>query len=208
MTALALARERAPTVPFLIVTGSVNEETAVGCMKAGAMDYLLKSNLARIGPAIRGAMARVGARADQDLARLQLADLVHPDSRQRYREVMDRVVGGETMTHVELVFLTSSGEAVPVEGNLSCTRRDGRPASVRGIYRDIAVRKRVADQLRRAERMQAAGRLAGGVAHEVNNMMTGVIGFAEFLLRSLEPGWMSCTPRATGASWFPRGPMS
>jgi CheY-like chemotaxis protein len=36
--------------------------------------------------------------------------------------------------------------------------------------------------------MQAAGRLAGGVAHEVNNMMTGVIGFSEFLLRSLEPG--------------------
>ena len=40
------------------------------------------------------------------------------------------------------------------------------------------------DQLRRAERMQAAGRLAGGMAHEVNNMMTGVIGFSEFLLRS------------------------
>ena len=62
MTALSLARERAPAVPFLIVTGSVNEETAVGCMKAGATDYLLKSNLARIGPAIEGALARVRAR--------------------------------------------------------------------------------------------------------------------------------------------------
>ena len=45
-------------MPFLIVTGSVNEETAVGCMKAGATDYLLKSNLARIGPAIEGALGR------------------------------------------------------------------------------------------------------------------------------------------------------
>jgi CheY-like chemotaxis protein len=35
--------------------------------------------------------------------------------------------------------------------------------------------------------MQAAGRLAGGMAHEVNNMMTGVLGFSEFLLRGLEP---------------------
>src|SRR4051812_27113763 len=52
MTALSLARERAPSIPFLIVTGSVNEETAVGCMKAGATDYLLKSNLSRIGHAI------------------------------------------------------------------------------------------------------------------------------------------------------------
>ncbi len=58
---------------------------------------------------------------------------------------------------------------------------------VRGIYRDITERKRVEEHLRRAERMQAAGKLAGGVAHEVNNMMTGVIGFSEFLLRSLEP---------------------
>ena len=65
MSALSLARERAPAVPFLIVTGSVNEETAVGCMKAGATDYLLKSNLARIGPAIEGALAAVRARAEK-----------------------------------------------------------------------------------------------------------------------------------------------
>jgi nitrogen-specific signal transduction histidine kinase len=59
---------------------------------------------------------------------------------------------------------------------------------VRGIYRDVTERKRVEEHLRRAERLQAAGKLAGGVAHEVNNMMTGVIGFSEFLLRSLEEG--------------------
>ena len=55
-----------------------------------------------------------------------------------------------------------------------------------GIYRDVTERKRVEDHLRRAERMQAAGKLAGGVAHEVNNMMTGVIGFSE--LPAPEPG--------------------
>ena len=52
-------------MPFLIVTGSVNEETAVGCMKAGATDYLLKSNLARIGPAIEAALARVQSRTEK-----------------------------------------------------------------------------------------------------------------------------------------------
>jgi len=65
MTALSLARARAPTIPFLIVTGSVNEETAVGCMKAGATDYLLKSNLARIGPAIEAALERERAHAQK-----------------------------------------------------------------------------------------------------------------------------------------------
>ena len=80
-----------------------------------------------------------------------------------------------------------AGLPITVEGNLSCTFKDGRPSVVRGIYRDVTERKRVEEQLRRAERMQAAGKLAGGVAHEVNNMMTGVIGFSEFLLRSLDP---------------------
>ena len=61
-----------PDVPFLIVTGSVNEETAVGCMKAGATDYLLKSNLARIGPAIEGALARVQARTEKARAEAAL----------------------------------------------------------------------------------------------------------------------------------------
>ena len=65
MTALSLAKERAPSIPFLIVTGSVNEETAVGCMKAGATDYLLKSNLARIGPAIEAALERSRAHAQK-----------------------------------------------------------------------------------------------------------------------------------------------
>jgi two-component system sensor kinase len=72
MAALKLARERAPAVPFLIVTGSVNEETAVGCMKAGASDYLLKSNLARIGPAIEAALARVQARSEKARAEFAL----------------------------------------------------------------------------------------------------------------------------------------
>jgi nitrogen-specific signal transduction histidine kinase len=65
--------------------------------------------------------------------------------------------------------------------------RHGVPVMVRGIWRDVTERKRVEEQLRRAERMQAAGQLAGGVAHEVNNMMTGVIGFGSFLLRGLPP---------------------
>ena len=364
MTALSLARERAPSIPFLIVTGSVNEETAVGCMKAGATDYLLKSNLARIGPAIHAALERSRAQAqkteaeaalaaserrfrslvqnssdlvtilapdgtilyasdsaqrivgyapgdlvgnsllsylgrddagkvqtllqngngrtngagpiefslrradgspvwleavgtnllsdatirgivlnardvserkradralreseeryrdlfdnasdlvcmaapdgsllyvnqawkhgigygEEEIGRMRLLDVIHPENRAHYTEVLEGVLKGDRLDHVELVFVPKKGAPMTVEGNLSCTFKDGQPSVIRGIYRDVTERKRVEEHLRRAERMQAAGKLAGGVAHEVNNMMTGVIGFSEFLLRSLEEG--------------------
>src|ERR1051325_5932851 len=58
MEALRLARARVPHVALVIVTGSINEETAVECMKAGAADYLLKEHLGRIGPAIQGALEK------------------------------------------------------------------------------------------------------------------------------------------------------
>ena len=58
MSALRIAGERVPDVPFLIITGSLNEETAVECIKAGADDYILKDRLTRLVPAIRGALEK------------------------------------------------------------------------------------------------------------------------------------------------------
>ncbi len=54
--ALEIARERKPDVPFLIVSGSVSEEFAVSCIKRGADDYILKSNMSRLPSAIRHAI--------------------------------------------------------------------------------------------------------------------------------------------------------
>jgi PAS domain S-box-containing protein len=56
MTALQLVKERFPSIPLIIVTGSRNEETAVKCMKAGAADYVIKDHLIRLDPAVRTAL--------------------------------------------------------------------------------------------------------------------------------------------------------
>jgi signal transduction histidine kinase len=58
MTALFLTKETLPSAPFIVVTGSLNEEIAVDCIKAGAMDYVIKENLVRLGPAIRSALEK------------------------------------------------------------------------------------------------------------------------------------------------------
>jgi PAS domain S-box-containing protein len=53
LDAVRLVRERAPHVPTIVVTGSIDEETAVECMKCGAADYIRKEALHRLGPALR-----------------------------------------------------------------------------------------------------------------------------------------------------------
>ncbi len=67
LAALRLLKERKLDIPFLVVTGTIGEESAVECMREGASDYLLKDRLARLGPAVTRALAEKELR-DQKLA--------------------------------------------------------------------------------------------------------------------------------------------
>jgi DNA-binding NtrC family response regulator len=70
MDALKIRRQIAPLVPFILITGTLNEETAVEVMKAGADDYILKDSLKRLSPVIDSAlnkMANLKAKEDAEL---------------------------------------------------------------------------------------------------------------------------------------------
>jgi signal transduction histidine kinase len=63
MQALELAREHAPDVPFIFVSGSMGEESAIESLRNGATDYVLKDRLSRLVPAVRRAMHEARERA-------------------------------------------------------------------------------------------------------------------------------------------------
>ena len=56
LAALALAQEKQPEVPFILISGTLGEEQAVDCMRLGATDYVLKKNLTRLVPAVLRAL--------------------------------------------------------------------------------------------------------------------------------------------------------
>lgn len=62
MAALRIVRERDADLPFILVSGMIDEETAVAAMRSGAQDYVMKGNLRRLGPAIRRELDDAGVR--------------------------------------------------------------------------------------------------------------------------------------------------
>jgi diguanylate cyclase (GGDEF)-like protein len=75
MTALAIAREEAPGVPFIFLSGTIGEERAIEALKCGAIDYVLKSNPKRLVPAVKRALADATLRRSSELAEQRVVRL-------------------------------------------------------------------------------------------------------------------------------------
>jgi diguanylate cyclase (GGDEF)-like protein len=78
--ALAIVREQRPELPFIFVSGTIGEDVAVAAMKIGAQDYITKSNLARLAPAVARELRDSAVRRDRQLANQRLAYLAYHDS--------------------------------------------------------------------------------------------------------------------------------
>jgi PAS domain S-box-containing protein len=87
--ALAAVRERQPNLPFVIVSGTIGEESAVTAMKAGAQDFLLKDNLSRLVPAVERELREAKARQARKEAERALAA-----SELRFRRLADSGIIG------------------------------------------------------------------------------------------------------------------
>ena len=96
LSALNLALEHAPDTPFIIITGSMNEETAVECMKAGAWDYVIKEHIKRLGPVVKSCLVQKCLRQERKRAA--------EDLKEQYAELerFHKVTVGRELRMIEL----------------------------------------------------------------------------------------------------------
>ena len=132
------------------------------------------------------------------LGRSMASLLIPPSYREAHRRGLARYLetGQSTIlgARIEVAALRADGTEFPAE--LTVTRvRAGDPPTFNAYIRDLTDHKRaesarvsLESQLQQAQKMEAVGRLAGGVAHDFNNMLTVITGRAHILLSRLRPG--------------------
>ncbi|HEV8401050.1 MAG TPA: response regulator [Gemmatimonadales bacterium] len=232
--ALRIARDARPQTPVIVVTGSLDEETAADYIKDGAADYVLKTHLVRLPAALVGALERRRALVATEAAHKALrgseakfakAFNANPsgmaittlegrvvDVNEAFLRTLgytrDEAIGSTT---VELGLWRSDQERahaiqetqhfgrvqqLEIEGRTKESARrtllysaelielEGVP-HVLVLTTDVTERRQLEDQLRQAGKMEAVGQLAGGVAHDFNNILTAILGYADLLAEGL-----------------------
>jgi PAS domain S-box-containing protein len=134
----------------------------------------------------RAGREMLGLREGEDVAGRGLADLYPDDG---CGAALHGAVGAATERGVwsgETTFRGRDGRAVPVSQVMIAHGPPGGPVQfLSTVARDISERQRLEEQCRQAQKMEAVGTLAGGVAHDFNNMLCVITGFTGFLLEGL-----------------------
>jgi len=138
MTALTLARQHCPDVPFLFVSATIGEELAIDAMHQGATDYVLKQRLGRLVPSVQRALREVDDRAERKRAEEALRQSEKQFRQSQKMEAVGRLAGGIAHDFNNLltvimgysqVLLTELGPQHPLRGKIEETLKAGDRAA-------------------------------------------------------------------------------
>ncbi len=165
--------------------------TILDNMEAGYFEVDLAGNLTFFNPAAR----RILGYPESKLMGMNNRDYMDPKNAKRVFRTFNRVLSsGEPAKAFDWQIIKKDGTLADIETSVALMRdAKGRAVGFRGLARDVterrqseAERKKLQAQLLQAQKLESVGRLAGGVAHDFNNMLSVIIGHTELALQQLD----------------------
>ncbi len=148
--------------------------------------YIFDADTLRFEYVNHGAQRNLGYSLEQ-LRGMTPLDLKPEFTEASFREMIGPLLRLTKETHVfHTVHRRADGSLYPVEVHLQLVVTDGRRVFL-AVILDITDRRRLEDQLRHAQKLEAIGQLAGGVAHEFNNLLTAIIGNLDLAIGQISP---------------------
>lgn len=130
----------------------------------------------------RGAEVMYGYTAEEVIGK-NISILTAKENPDEIPRILARISRGERIEHYEAVRVTKDSRRLDISLSISPIREPGgKIVGASAIARDITAQRRAEDHLRQAQKMEAVGRLAGGVAHDFNNIL-GIVTACTELLR-------------------------
>ena len=120
-------------------------------------------------------------RSHDEIVGMHQSELHPPGKAEEYKRIFAKHVKRERVADYDGEVIRKDGTIVPVSISASTLTVSGR-CLIMGLFRDITERQEMLERLGVANRLASIGELASGIAHELNNPLTGIIGFAELLL--------------------------
>ena len=152
----------------------------------GTWDHDLVSGEVHLDPR---ATALLGGRAGEIVDYGEFMEAVHPEDREVTEKLQETAVTERQSfsTQFRVVWPDGTTHWIAAMGRGNYDPRTGKPLHLRGILLDVTERKQTEERLQEVLRLEAIGRLAGGIAHDLNNMLVAILGFSDLLARSFSP---------------------
>ena len=120
---------------------------------------------------------------DSSIVGLNIFDLQGIMSISGIKQITQKLLNGETVLNFTGAIETTEGKKLHIQASATpLYDLEGNQSEAIVIYSDITEKKRLEDQLLQSQKMEAVGALAGGIAHNFNNILVGIMGYSEFLL--------------------------